>query len=207
MNSTAAQKAHAILGLGLKPVWCFHRGFHRFTFTHTHARHTHQTILSRLSSITRKSWASHVQNFLRGSMSSSRSTIPRSSSAELARLIVKSSILSIVRFLPFDSFSRLGPLGLAFMYLWGRSGHTNDARQNERKTRIRIYREFQSDAKCVQVKADREGTFSSLSASIVRPLTCCMHLQPIPVEKLVKCKMQCVAFSRFILFLVVTMRV
>ena len=93
------------------------------------------------------------------------------------------------------------------MYLWGCSGHTNDARQNERKTRIRIYREFQSDAKCVQVEADREGAFSSLPASIVRPLTCCMHLQPIPVEKLVKCKMQCVAFSRFVLFLAVTMRV
>ena len=44
------------------------------------------------------------------------------------------------------------------MYLWPRSGHTNDARQNERKTRIRVYREFQSDAKCVQVKADRKGT-------------------------------------------------
>ncbi len=45
------------------------------------------------------------------------------------------------------------------MYLCVRSGHTNDARQNERKTRIRIYREFQSDAECVQSEAAREGAF------------------------------------------------
>jgi hypothetical protein len=65
----------------------------------------------------------------------------------------------------FPSNSSLFPpwsLALALMYLWGRSGYTNDARQNERKTRIRIYREFQSDAKCVQGQADRQGAFRSL---------------------------------------------
>lgn len=49
---------------------------------------------------------------------------------------------------------------LASMYLCPRSGYTDDARQNECKTRVRIYREFQSDAKCVQGEADREGAFA-----------------------------------------------
>ncbi len=59
------------------------------------------------------------------------------------------------------------------MYLCVRSGYTNDACQNERKTRIRIHRKFQSDAKCVQVEADREGAFFAYhSASINNvPLT------------------------------------
>ena len=34
-----------------------------------------------------------------------------------------------------------------------------------------------------------------------------LPLQPIPVEKLVKCKMQCVAFPLCFLFLVITRRV
>lgn len=69
---------------------------------------------------------------------------------------------SIYRTFPFQYLFPPWSLGLALMYLWARSGHTNDARQNERKTRIRIYREFQSDAECVQGEADREGAFSSL---------------------------------------------
>lgn len=69
---------------------------------------------------------------------------------------------SIYRTFPSNSSYRLGPWALALMYLWGRSGYTNDARQNECKTRIRIHREFQSDAECVQGKADRQGAFSSL---------------------------------------------
>jgi hypothetical protein len=69
---------------------------------------------------------------------------------------------SIYRTFPSNILFPPWSLGLALLYLWARSGYTNDARQNERKTRIRIYREFQSDAKCVQGEADREGAFRSL---------------------------------------------
>ena len=48
--------------------------------------------------------------------------------------------------------------------LGAHSGHPDDARQNECEARIRIYSEFQSDAECVQVKAHREGAFTSPSA-------------------------------------------
>ena len=86
------------------------------------------------------------------------------------------------------------------------SGYTNDARQNERKARIRIYSKFQSHAKYVQSETAGQGvyTFSlnhpSTSPSggrrpMKHPSPYTIDLQPIPVEKLVKCKMQCVFFS------------
>ena len=40
------------------------------------------------------------------------------------------------------------------------SGCANDARQNERKARIRIYSKFQSHAKCVQSETAGEGAYT-----------------------------------------------
>jgi hypothetical protein len=74
---------------GLRSGFVFHRGFYQ---PHTH---NIRAIYSP-PSIARPSWASHVPNFLHGSMSCSRSTIPGSSNAGPMWPTAKSSTPSIV---------------------------------------------------------------------------------------------------------------
>jgi hypothetical protein len=75
----------------VRTPFCISRGF----YLSSHPQH--QSNLSPPPSIAQPSWASLVRNFLHGSMSCSRSTIPGSSNAGPARSTAKSLTPSIVR--------------------------------------------------------------------------------------------------------------
>ena len=58
------------------------------------------------------------------------------------------------------------------------SGCADAARQNECETRVRVYSEFQSDAKCLQGEADRQG--ASTTSLPLAPLSSAL---PFPKRK------------------------
>lgn len=64
--------------------------------------------------------------------------------------------------------------------------------QDERQTRVRIYRQLQSTTKCVQSQENRQGMFNCFSivySHVLIPFFLFVP-QPIEIEKLAKCKMQ-----------------
>lgn len=145
-----AKKAHAKLGLGLLVVLHTHTPPH--TEKHSILPIIHHTTVMGESRSELLAWANELLQI-------NYTKIEQCGTGAAYCQILD----SIYRTFSFNSSSRLGLWLWHLICLWGRSGYTNDARQNERKTRIRIYREFQSDAECVQGEADRQGAFSSLA--------------------------------------------